>query len=102
MGEVVAAHAVLGFEMADDRFDGGAPSHLPFDLRRDAALLTGCEDLELVFGRGVVTAISGIGEDAFEDVADKRLDRRGDLGQRVAFVRVAGQRCDMGDELAAG
>jgi hypothetical protein len=25
--------------MADDWFDGGAPLHLSFDLRRDAALL---------------------------------------------------------------
>jgi hypothetical protein len=40
MGEMVAAHAVLGLEMADDRLDGGAPSHLAFDLRGDAALLT--------------------------------------------------------------
>ena len=38
---MVAAHAVLGFEMADDRLDGGVPSHLPFDCRRDAALAQG-------------------------------------------------------------
>ena len=31
MGEVLAARAMLSFEMADDRCDGGAPSHLPFD-----------------------------------------------------------------------
>ena len=30
--EVVAAHAVLGFEMADHRLDGGAPAQLAFDL----------------------------------------------------------------------
>jgi hypothetical protein len=28
VGEIVAAHSVLGLEVADDRFDGGSPSHL--------------------------------------------------------------------------
>jgi len=64
MREMIAAHAVLSLEMADDRFDSGTPSHLPFDAWRDAALLTRDEDLELVFGRRVVAVISGIGEDA--------------------------------------
>lgn len=38
--QVVAAHPVFGFEIADDRLDGGAPAHLalgsvalPFWLR---------------------------------------------------------------------
>ena len=35
--EVIAAHAMLGFEMADDRFDGGAPAQLAFDLRASSA-----------------------------------------------------------------
>jgi hypothetical protein len=30
--EVVPLHAMLVFGVADDRFDGGAPSHLPLDL----------------------------------------------------------------------
>jgi hypothetical protein len=30
--EIVAAHPVLGFEMADDGLDGGTPSQLAFDL----------------------------------------------------------------------
>ena len=30
-GEIVAAYAMLGPEMADDRLDGGAPSHLSLD-----------------------------------------------------------------------
>ena len=101
MGQMIAAHAVLGLEVADNRFDGGAPSHLPFDLRRDAALLACSEDLELVFGRRIVAAIAGIGEDAFEDVADERFDPRDDLGERVAVLRIAGQRRDMSDVLAA-
>jgi hypothetical protein len=59
-------------------------------------------DLELVIGRGVVAAISRISDDAVEHVADERLDRRDDLGQGVAVVRIAGQRRDVGDKLAAG
>jgi hypothetical protein len=39
MGEIVAAHAVLGFEMSDDRLDGGASSQLALDDLGDAALL---------------------------------------------------------------
>ena len=33
MSQMIAAHAVLGLKMADNRFDGGAPSHLSLDLR---------------------------------------------------------------------
>ncbi len=40
MPEVVAAHAVLGFEVADDRLDGGAPSQLALDLWRHPPLLS--------------------------------------------------------------
>ena len=32
MCKIVAAHAVLGFEMTDNWFDGGAPPQLTFDL----------------------------------------------------------------------
>ena len=39
MPEVVAAHSVFGFEMADDRLDGGAPAQLAFDLGRHSSLL---------------------------------------------------------------
>ena len=34
--EIVAAHAVLGFEMTDDGLDGGSPAHLALDLGRHA------------------------------------------------------------------
>ena len=50
MGEVVAAHAVMFFEVADDRLDGGASFELALDLRCDAALLAARVDLELVMG----------------------------------------------------
>ena len=50
MGEIIAAHAVILLEVPDDGLDGGAPSHVAFDLRGDAALLAGGVDFELVFG----------------------------------------------------
>ena len=50
MGEVVAAHAVMFLEMADDGLNGGTPFELALDLRRDAALLAARVDLELVMG----------------------------------------------------
>ena len=34
MCRMIAAHAVLGLEMTDHWFDGGAPPQLAFDLRR--------------------------------------------------------------------
>jgi hypothetical protein len=37
--EIVAAHSMLGFEMADDGLDRGAPSQFAFDLGRHAPLL---------------------------------------------------------------
>ena len=52
---------------------GGPPFEFALDLRREAALLAARVDLELVIGRGVVTAIAGIGDAAIEDVADERL-----------------------------
>ena len=73
MGEVIAAHAVMFLEMADDGLNGGPPFELALDLRRQAALLAARVHLELVIGRGVVTAIAGIGDAAIEDVADERL-----------------------------
>ena len=62
--------------------DGGSSFELAFDLRREAALLAAGVDLELVIGRGVVAAISGIGDAAIEDVADERLHLRNDCAER--------------------
>ena len=59
MGEMVAAHAVLGLEMADDGLDGGAAPGLALDLRRHAPLLARGVDPELVIGRGVPPAAHG-------------------------------------------
>ena len=49
-----------------------------------------------------MAAIAGIGDAAIEDVADERLHLRDDRGERVPVIRVARQRCSMGDELTAG
>src|SRR6516162_8585178 len=80
VGKVIAAHAVMFLEMADDGLNGGTPFELALNLRRDAALLAARVDLELVIGWGVVAAIAGIGDAAMEDVADERLHLRNDRG----------------------
>ena len=90
VGEVIATHAVMFFEMADDGLDGGPPFELALDLRCDAALLAARVDLELVIGRGVVAAIAGIGDAAIEDVADERLHLRNDRAQRVPVIGLPG------------
>ncbi len=95
-------HAVIVLEMTDHRLDGGAAFERALDLLGDAALLACRVDPEPVLGRGVVAAVSGIGDDAFERVAEERLHGRDDRGQGVSVIRVARQRRDMGDELAAG
>src|SRR5215831_12277737 len=51
--EVIAAHAVLGLEVADHRLDGGAAPHLAAHGLGDAAHLAGDPDLEAV---GIVMA----------------------------------------------
>src|SRR5262249_6649865 len=52
-----------------------------------------------MIGRGVVAAITGIGDAAIEDVADERLHLRNDRAERVPVI---GKCCGMGDELPAG
>ncbi len=98
-GEVVSAHAMLGFGVSDDRFDRGAAAQLAFDGLGDATSLARDIDLKLVFGRGVVAAIAAVGDDAGEVGADLGLDLRDHGGERVTVVGVAGQRLGMGDEL---
>lgn len=61
VGEIVAAHAMVVLEMADDRLDGGA------------AFLAGSVNAEPMLGRSIVTAVGGIGDDAVEH--DVRRDR---------------------------
>ena len=58
--EIVATHAVLGLEMADDGLDGGAAFHLAPDGDGDPADLAGDPDPELV---GVTMAAIALGFD---------------------------------------
>ncbi len=87
--------------MADDGLDGGPAAQFALDAGCHSSLLAGEEDPELVFGRRVVAAISLVGEEARDDVADERLHVRDHGGQRVTVIGIAGQRLHMSDELAA-
>src|SRR6202051_2731172 len=100
-GEIVAAHSVLLLGVPDDWLDGGAAFHLSFEGRRHAPLLPGRVDFELILGRRIVAAIAGIGVEPFDRIADELLDRRNDLGQRMAIIGGTRQRLRMGDELTA-
>ena len=46
MGEIIAAHAMLSFHVADDWLDGGPSPQLAFDAFGDAALLARDINLE--------------------------------------------------------
>jgi hypothetical protein len=97
VGEIVAVHSVIFLEMADDGLDGGAASHLSFDLWGHPSLLLGCIDFELVIWRRVVAAVSGIGMEPFDRTADELLD----ASQRMPVIGIAWQRLRVDDELAA-
>ena len=84
--EIIAAQAVLGFEMADDRLDGGPVAQFALDLARHSSLLARDEDPELVIGRRIVAAVSVVGEETRDDVADQRFHVRDHGGQRVTVI----------------
>ena len=90
MGEIIAAHAVIVLEMSDHGLDSGTTFELAFDLLIDPSLLAGGVNPELVFRRGVVTALAGIGDDAIEHVAEECLHGGNDVRQRMPVIRVAG------------
>ena len=58
--EIVAVSTVLGLEMADDGLDGGPAAQFALDPGPHVSLLAGHEDPELVIGRRIVAAMSGI------------------------------------------
>jgi hypothetical protein len=82
----LAAHAVLGFGMADDGLDGRPTAKITLDLRRHPSLLPRDEDPELVIGSGIVAAVALLGEDALDGVADQRLHVRNHRCQRMAII----------------
>jgi hypothetical protein len=59
-----------------------------------------CIDFELVIWRPIVAAVSGIGVEPFDRIADDLLDRRDDLSQRMAIIGTARQCLHVDDELA--
>ncbi len=77
-------------EMSDHGLDGETTFELAFDLLIDLSLLASGVDPELVFRRGVVTAIADIGDDAIEHVAEKCLHGGNDVRQRMPVVTVTG------------
>jgi hypothetical protein len=101
MGKIIAAHAMLGFHVADDRLDGGPSPQLAFDALGDAALLTRDINLEAMRSRRVVTAIAAISDDAIKRRADQPLNLGDDDAERVAIIWFARQGPGVDDELPA-
>jgi hypothetical protein len=79
MGQVITTHSVILLEMADHRLDRGSASEVSYDLRCNAALLTGGVDFEPMLRRRI-GPISGIGDDALNGAADQLLRSRDDTG----------------------
>ena len=97
--EVVAAHAVLGLEVADHRLDGGAAPHLAADGFGDSAHLVGDPDPELV--RIAVAPIALVDVDAAGLYAGQLLNLSDDGVEGMTVIGLAVQRLGMEDELAA-
>ena len=96
---MVAAHAVLGLQVADDRFNGGAALHLAADRGGDPASLAGDPNPELP--RVVMAAIALVDMDAAGLDPGQLLQFGDDRPQGVAVERVAMQRLGVQHELAA-
>src|SRR2546429_6570165 len=98
-GEIVAAHAVIVLEVADDGFDGGAPAHLAADGLGDTPNLAADPDLEPV--RIVVAAIALVAVDAADRDTCKLFEIGDDGAESVAIIWVAVQRLGVQHELPA-
>jgi len=84
--QIIAAHAVLGLGVTDDRLDGGAAAHLAADRLRDAAHLAADPDPELL--RVIVAAIALVDMDAARLDAGLLLQFGDDRPQGVTVERV--------------
>src|SRR2546428_11721836 len=78
------------FHMSDLRLDGGAPRELAFDAAEDPAFLAGDEDAARVWG--IVAAVSLVDIGTLDLAAGEPLSGFDDGAQRVAVIRIAGQR----------
>lgn len=97
--EIIAIHAVLGLDVADDGFDGGASLHLAFDGGGGIADPAGDPDLESV--GMIVAAIALVDMDALGRDTNKLFHVGDDRAERVAIERIAVQSFDVEHELAA-
>ena len=89
----------VGLAVADDRFDGRAPPEFPFDLAVHTALLARPEDPKRL--RRLMAHITLVDIDPLDLAAGQRLSFLNNLAERMAVIRVAGQRLGMQDELPA-
>src|SRR5215472_1646905 len=96
--EQVAAHAVLGLEMADNRLDGSAAPHLAADPGADPADLAGDPDPDPV--RVIVAAIPLVDVDAAGLDASELLQIGNDGAEGMAVIGASVQRLGVEDELA--
>ena len=95
MGQEVPVHSVVFFGVADQRFDGCAAFELALDGVGQPAFLSLRVNLELVFLRGVMAPVSGVGEDAGEGRAGYRFDAGKDGFQRMPVIGVSRKRLGM-------
>ena len=92
---------MLALEVSDHRLDGRSPPQFALDRGRHTAPLLAGVDAHVV-GRGcAVAAITFVGDDALDLVADDPLDMRDDGRQRVTIVGTARQRLRRENELTA-
>src|SRR5262249_8205984 len=85
--EIIAAHTVLGLDVANDRLNSGAPFHLAADRRGDAARLAGDPDPELLLV--IVAAIALVDMDAAGLDPGQRFQFGYDRSQRMTVERIA-------------
>src|SRR5262249_21433977 len=97
--EVVAAHPVLGLEVANDRLDRGTAAHLAADRGSDAAHLAADPDAEFVCV--VVTAIALVDMDAAGLDPGQRFQFGDHRPQSVAIKGVVVQGLGVQHKLAA-
>ena len=79
--QIIALHAMLILDVADERFDCGAAPHLAFDGGRHAAFLACRVDFERVVEWRIVAAISGVNENTVDVIADHGF-HLGDQGRQ--------------------
>src|SRR5262245_24728733 len=96
---IVAAHAVILLEMADEGFDGGSAAHLAADGLGDTPDLAGGSDLEPV--RMVVAAIALVGVDAADRDTCELFEIGDDGAECMAIVWVTVHRLRVQHELLA-